>query len=68
VASRFYRWRTAGIWQRILEALQKLADAGRRIDWEIHFVDGTIIRAHKHAAGAKGSSPTAEALGRIHQA
>ncbi len=64
VASRFYRWRKAGIWQRIWAALQRLADIEGRIDWEVHFVDGTIVRAHQHAAGAKGSSPTVEALGR----
>ncbi len=64
VASRFYRWRKAGIWQRILEALQQRDDAAGRIDWQVHFVDGTIVRAHQHAAGAKGSNPTQEALGR----
>lgn len=64
VASRFYRWRKAGLWQRVLEALQEQDDAVGRIDWEVHFVDGTIVRAHQHAAGAKGSSATAEALGR----
>lgn len=64
VASRFYRWRKAGLWQRVLEALQAQDDAIGRIDWEVHFVDGTIVRAHQHAAGAKGSNPTAEALGR----
>ena len=53
VASRFYRWRKAGVWQRILEALQQQADAEGRLDWQIHFVDSTVIRAHQHAAGAK---------------
>lgn len=28
------------------------ADAIGEIDWEVHFVDGTIVRAHQHAAGA----------------
>jgi hypothetical protein len=23
------------------------------VDWTIHFVDTTIVRAHQHAAGAK---------------
>ena len=46
VASRFYRWRKAGVWQRILEALQQHADAEGRLDWQIHFVDSTVIRAH----------------------
>ena len=30
VSSRFYRWRRSGVWQRVLEALQALADAGGR--------------------------------------
>ena len=23
------------------------------VDWEIHFIDSTTVRAHQHAAGAK---------------
>ena len=53
VSSRFYRWRKAGIWQRLLEALQAEADATGRIDWDLHFVDSSIVRAHQHAAGAR---------------
>jgi transposase len=53
VSSRFYRWRKAGIWDRILAQLQAEGDAQDELDWEIHFVDGTIVRAHQHAAGAK---------------
>jgi hypothetical protein len=30
------------------------ADAAGAIDWEVDFVDGTVVRAHQHAAGAKG--------------
>lgn len=56
VASRFYRWRRAGIWQRILEALQARADRQGRVDWSLHFVDSTIVRAHQHAAGARKAS------------
>jgi transposase len=54
VSSRYYRWRQAGIWDRILADLQAQADADGRLDWTIHFVDSTIVRAHQHAAGAKG--------------
>lgn len=54
VNSRFYRWRAAGIWDRILAGLQQEADGDRRVDWEVHYVDGSIVRAHQHAAGAKG--------------
>jgi transposase len=53
VASRFYRWQKAGLWQRILEALQSEAQAQGQINWDVHFVDGTVIRAHQQAAGAK---------------
>jgi len=64
LASRFYRWREQGIWQRILDALQEQADEEGLLDWEIHYVDGTVIRAHQHAAGAAGSDAEREALGR----
>jgi transposase len=53
VSSRYYRWRKAGIWDRIFAALQAQADANGMLDWTIHFVDSTIVRAHQHAAGAK---------------
>jgi hypothetical protein len=53
VSSRFYRWRQAGIWQRLLEVLQAEADRQGRVDWDLHFVDSTIVRAHQHAAGAR---------------
>ncbi len=56
VASRFYRWVKAGVWQCVLEALQHQADAQGQIDWDKHSVESTIIRAHQHAAGAKGGS------------
>jgi len=64
VASRFYRWRKAGLWQLILERLQQQRDQAGRVDWSLHFVDGTVVRAHQQAAGAKQSTPQAEALGR----
>jgi len=53
VSSRFYRWRVGGVWGRILAALQTTADAKGEVDWELHFVDASIIRAHQHAAGAR---------------
>jgi transposase len=53
VASRFYRWRKSGIWERTLVQLQAEGDAQGELDWEVHFVDGSIVCAHQHAAGAK---------------
>ena len=56
VASRFYRWQKAGVWDRILKALQSQKDAEGELDWEVHYLDATIVRAHQHAAGAKGGT------------
>jgi transposase len=53
VYGRFNRWREKGIWQQIFERLLAEADAQGNVEWEIHFVDSTTVRAHQHAAGAK---------------
>lgn len=58
VASRYYRWCRAGIWDEVLAELQRQADAEGRLDWAVHYVDGTTVRAHQHAAGAKGGTRT----------
>jgi transposase len=54
VSSRFYRWQRAGVWNHVLSAVQRQADTEGRLDWSLHFVDSTVVRAHQHAAGAKG--------------
>ena len=53
VYSRFRRWQQAGVWERALASLQAEADASGDLDWALHFLDGTTVRAHQHAAGAK---------------
>jgi transposase len=53
VHSRFRRWRIARIWDQILAAVQQQEDAAGKVDWDVNFLDGTVIRAHQHAAGAK---------------
>ena len=53
MSSRFYRWRASGVWDRGLAALQAEADARGEVDWDLHYVDATMIRAHQHAAGAR---------------
>jgi transposase len=53
VYSRFQRWQRAGVWERTLAALQADADARGELDWTLHLLDGTTVRAHPHAAGAK---------------
>jgi transposase len=52
-ATRFYRWRRAGVWDEVLAELHRQADEAGQLDWDLHHVDGTIIRAHQHAAGAQ---------------
>jgi len=49
---RYSRWSKRGIWQRILEAL------GGDEDLEHVLLDSTTVRAHQHAAGAKGGETT----------
>jgi transposase len=56
VYTRFRRWTLAGVWERIFAAVQRQADAAGQLDWTVHFVDGTVIRAHQHAAGARGGT------------
>ena len=63
VWNRFRRWSAAGVWQRVLDALHRRADAAGGLDWRTHYVDGSVVRAHQHAAGAVGGQGR-EALGR----
>jgi transposase len=59
------RHRLKPVLQRVLSALQAEADAQGEVDWDLHFVDATIIRAHQHAAGARRTGGIGgEALGR----
>lgn len=52
VHKRFIRWSKKGVWQMIFNTLA--ADA----DTEWLMIDSTIVRAHQHAAGAKGAALT----------
>jgi transposase len=52
VFQRFNRWCKRGVWQRVLEAMDGDADL------EHLLLDSTVVRAHQHAAGAKGGSRT----------
>lgn len=58
VFTRFDRWSKSGVWQRVLEALRDEAD----MEWVM--LDGTVIRAHQHAAGAKGGAASKDSEGR----
>ena len=47
---RFIRWRDAGVWERLLEALIDDPD----LEWLM--IDATHIKVHPHAAGAVGGN------------
>ena len=50
VFQRFRRWAKKGAWERIFHALVE------NPDFEYLIIDSTIVRAHQHAAGAKGGA------------
>lgn len=53
VYERFRRYRDRGVFDRILAALQlRLADDGN-LDFATSMIDGTTVRASRHAAGAR---------------
>ena len=60
VYNRFRRWVKSGLWQRIFEKLIARLHGDGEIDFEIWCVDGTVVRAHKAAAGAKKGKLTTE--------
>jgi transposase len=53
-AQLFLRWAKQGVWERLLELVQR-----RGIALGMTFLDGTSIRAHQKAAGAKKGDPIA---------
>lgn len=53
---RFRRWTAQGLWDRAVERLQLEEPT---LDWTLVCIDGSSVRAHRHAAGArkKGGAP-----------
>ncbi len=52
VHKRFMRWSKKGVWQMLFNTLAVDADT----EWLM--IDSSIVRAHQHAAGAKGGRKT----------
>lgn len=48
----FSEWRRAGVFAKIIEALQVKLDKQGLIDWQLWCVDGASVRASRAAAGA----------------
>ena len=53
VYDRFRKWTRNGLWDAVLERLQARRHAEGQIDWELFCIDGSVVRAHKAAAGAR---------------
>jgi transposase len=52
--NRFNRWRKAGVWARVSEAVSKAYDG------DIQMIDSSSIRVHQHATNAqKKTDPVA---------
>ena len=56
---RLVRWQQHGLWVQILQALQGAADAAGELVWTHCSIDGSVVRAHQHAAGARHAPATA---------
>ncbi|UPZ26392.1 IS5 family transposase [Streptomyces sp. LRE541] len=68
VYNRLRMWAVDGTWERVFTALVAQADADEDLNWAVS-VDSTIVRAHQHAAGARGKGaragePDNHAIGR----
>src|SRR5438874_9261329 len=47
--NRFVRWRRAGVWSRIIDALAAAHDAAAH-DAAVQMIDTSIVRVHQHGA------------------
>jgi putative transposase len=47
---RFRRWAKKGVWESLFKVLAEYPDL------EYLLIDATVVRAHQHAAGAKGGA------------
>jgi transposase len=56
VYNRHRRWAIDGVWASLLDELRRGCDHAEGPDWMVA-VDGTVVRAHQHAAGARRSPP-----------
>ena len=57
VYARHRRWAGDGTWRNVIDDLRADCDADDGVgEWGVG-VDGTVIRAHQHAAGARREPP-----------
>lgn len=49
IYKNFNRWSELGVWVRVLEKAQSLAQQSADLDW-VASIDSTIVRVHQHGA------------------
>ncbi len=49
IYKNFNRWAELGVWARVLEKMQSLAQQAGDVDW-VASIDSTIVRVHQHGA------------------
>jgi transposase len=49
--NRFVRWRAAGVWDRLLDAVSEAYDGA------IVMIDSSCVRVHQHGAAVKRGAP-----------
>ena len=63
VWQRHRLWSTDGTYERMVAAVRQQAKLGAEQIQAILSIDSTIVRAHQHAAGARGDSVVADPAG-----
>lgn len=64
VYNRHRRWAIDGVWAKVLGELRRGCDQAEGPDWTVA-VDGTVVRAHQHAAGARHRPPAELAVSEV---
>ena len=54
--NRHRRWSGDGSWEKILDGLRAGCDQGEGAAWTVA-ADATVVRARRHAAGARHAPP-----------
>jgi hypothetical protein len=54
------------VFDRLLAEITRCADVLGDLDWLVHDVDGSVVRAHQHAAGARRQPSVADRKGEAH--
>ena len=52
VSSRFYRWRKAGVWDKLMDAIIGAHDG------KVQMIDSSVVRVHQQAAAQKNRLET----------